>query len=178
MGKIFSPIIAVAIICSPNGNQRKQHCSSAQGVVPLVAVSKPVAAILTPILNLQLKNQEECGVVNACLEGRSFNRSVARENMENILLAHLFEQKGPSADEGIMVLMHFFFRTSYVDGLVCEVSNRGIRMRPYLDKYRASRPQFPDQNYPDSIYVPAPTAKKTIERAIELVRNGKHCAVP
>ena len=179
MHSAFASIIAVMVICAPpDGDQRKQGCSSAQTAVSSALVPTGVAAILTPILNLQLKNQEDCGVVNACGEGASLNRFVARENMGYILLAHLFEQKGPSADEGIVVLMHFFVRASYVDALVCEVSNRGTRMQPYLDKYRVSRPRFPDQNYPDSIYVPASTAKQSIERAIELVRNGKHCALP
>lgn len=117
-----------------------------------ITVPENVAVVVRPLLDLRLESTRQCGAPGTpskCTDGEAYTQERTREEKFNLLLARLFAQQGPSADEGLVVLMWFYVGESGEE--IDSIISRGRRILPYLRKYRNSKPVIQNRAYPDSM---------------------------
>src|SRR5579863_6493170 len=117
-------------------------------------VPTQVAALLRPILDERQKGTQQ------------------DESLISHLLYALSQKKGRVADEALVVLMCFDVGESQEE--TDAVIARGRRMLPYLKKYRAGNPRFPERTYPDSMLKSAPAKSDAFEGAVKAINHGWH----
>jgi hypothetical protein len=143
--------------------------------VSSVEVPERVAALVRPILDLRADSMAECGqpgVPSKCTNGELYNQEQIRQKKLGELLYRLVRQKGPSADEALVVLMCFYIGESQEE--TDSVIARGRKMLIYLNQYFHTNPTIPNRSYPTSM-MKTPSAKDDdFGGAITSITHGRH----
>jgi hypothetical protein len=75
--------------------------------------------------------------------------------------------------EALVVLTHFYIGEAFGEDLHHEITKRGRRMLPYLQKYRRGQVYFADRHYPDSIRLDPPDWQGNIDADIDSIQHGE-----
>lgn len=81
--------------------------------------------------------------------------------------------KTSASDEALAVLIIFYVGESMQSDLVHQVTIRGKRMLPLLQKYRKGPVAFADRKYPESMLLAKEVRNENFESTIESIKAGK-----
>lgn len=89
------------------------------------------------------------------------------------LTGRVLRDMSPAGCESLVVLTHFYIGEATGEDLDHEITKRGRRMLPYLQKYRRAQVYFADRHYPDSIRLDPPNWQGNIDADIDSIQHGE-----
>jgi hypothetical protein len=137
--------------------------TEARGDQPVV-VSKEAAQLLVPILDA-FNKAKESQPVDETENSPSWHGAT--------LLGALFKNRSSGADEALIALFDYYLGEANGADLLHEVTLRGHRILPYLQRFRYRRPQIPGRNYPRSMRLTDSVRAGFFEDAIRAILRGQ-----
>jgi len=141
----------------------------------LTTVQPRVAALVTPILDLQEISVRECGTpgtASRCTEGTKYDNELQRKKQMSQLLQKLIRENSVARDEALVVLMCFYLGESQEE--TDAVIQRGKEMIKYLNKYRHAIPSIPGRAYPASMLKDSDVKADDFAGAKKAIEKGAH----
>ena len=87
------------------------------------------------------------------------------------LLGRLFKDRSRASDEALIVLLSYYLGESNGGDLVDEITERGRRMLPYLERYECCLARIPGRQYPDRMVLPSEVRRSLFEEAITNIKK-------
>ena len=147
-------IFVLALVVCPTVARAKQS----------IIVSKEARDLLIPILDAFSKAQEKQPVDET--ENSPFWRG-------SVLLGALFRNRSSGADEALIVLFDYYLGEANGADLLHQVTLRGRKILPYLQRLRRRRPRIPGRNYPRSMLLSDSIRAEFFGNAISAIRQGQ-----